>query len=546
MKYIRKYIVLLFIGIFTLSSCNDWLSETPSAQMTSDELLENEEGVREALIGVYLKLATENLYAKNLTWHFVDKLAMPFEITSNVSAQPTYIMRHQYQTNYVKTNYIDVIWAEAYTTIAGINNILESIDEYPGTLNDKSYKLIKGELLALRAFLHLDLLRLYGYGNLQNNPDYSLKPTIPYVTKYSKELTPQLSHDKTIELLINDIREAISNLEDDPITKKHNESYYSDINDDGFWNNRNRRMNYYAAQALLARTLMWKGDDASLEEAFKIANELTSLEHSAYEWVTLGAISSSNPAEIDRTFSTEHLFSLDVYGFLKIFNPYMVDPGENIGTSDVVYIDEMNFSGSIFDYLYYGKFGNFYAPNHPKADAQGMIPMSELGESDPAPGIGQGDYRGVVHFAYSSSAIKGEIYYLTKFYQPDSYYQYKNRLPLIKISEMYYIMAEYYLNKGDETKALEILDKVRFQRGLTKPIDPQLIISVQAELTKEYMREFAGEGQLFYYYKRLDIKDPTYYKQSEGNAGIEEYGFTDEDFVLPYPDDEILYGGRVQ
>ena len=35
-------------------------------------------------------------------------------------------------------------------------------------LNKVYYHVIKGELLAIRAYMHFDLLRLYGYGDWKN------------------------------------------------------------------------------------------------------------------------------------------------------------------------------------------------------------------------------------------------------------------------------------------------------------------------------------------------------------------------------------------
>ncbi|MBK5721826.1 RagB/SusD family nutrient uptake outer membrane protein [Dysgonomonas sp. Marseille-P4677] len=549
MKIKLKFIyILIGMTIISMSSCKDWLSESPSSQLTSEELYETESGFREALIGIYIKMASEDLYAKKMTWHFADLLAIPYVKNNSTSSEPYYIVRHVYSANSVKEKYINPIWNESYQTIANINNALKNVENQSNVLNAKSKKLIKGELLGLRAYIHLDLMRMFGYGNLSNRADYEMRLTIPYVTVYSKELTPQLPYNETMSLVIKDIKEALSNLEDDPVRNLHPSSYYDDINIDGFWDNRDRRLNYYAVQALLARAYMWEGSNAGLEEAFKIASDLTKEEGTAYKWITYSDISSTNLTLVDRTFGVEHLFALDVYSLKAIFNPYMIDPEQDTYNM-VSYIARKDFEESIFESGYWGKSGYYYAPNHPEADASGLIPLSLLGSGNPIAGIGEADYRLKYHFEFSSSSSMGNVYYLKKYYQPENYndvnYR-KNRIPLLKISEMYYILAEYYIHHNNESKALDILDQVRFHRGLEKKIDPRLIVSVQSELTKEYIREFSGEGQLFYYYKRLNILDPTDYGISGGYRGIENYGFNDDIFLIPYPDDEILYGNRVQ
>jgi hypothetical protein len=72
-------------------------------------------------------------------------------------------------------------------------------------------------------------------------------------------------------------------------------------------------------------------------------------------------------------------------------------------------------------------------------------------------------------------------------------------IPLLKISEMYYIAAESEPVVADGFNYLNI---VRANRGLT-PLAATAVLNT--ELQKEYQKEFFGEGQLFYYYKRRNI-----------------------------------------
>ncbi|MCK7554828.1 RagB/SusD family nutrient uptake outer membrane protein [Chitinophaga sedimenti] len=67
---------------------------------------------------------------------------------------------------------------------------------------------------------------------------------------------------------------------------------------------------------------------------------------------------------------------------------------------------------------------------------------------------------------------------------------------MLRNTELYYIAAEC---QPDAAKALAYLNQVRAHRGL-----PALAatVNIQNEIRKEYMKEFYGEGQLFYYYKR--------------------------------------------
>ena len=82
-------------------------------------------------------------------------------------------------------------------------------------------------------------------------------------------------------------------------------------------------------------------------------------------------------------------------------------------------------------------------------------------------------------------------------------------IPAIRLSEMYYIMGEYFAYKDEFSKAGEMLDKVRYARGISTTNLASSIGSLEVfhtHLIKEMRREFVGEGQMFFQYKRLDQK----------------------------------------
>lgn len=54
----------------------------------------------------------------------------------------------------------------------------------------------------------------------------------------------------------------------------------------------------------------------------------------------------------------------------------------------------------------------------------------------------------------------------------------------------------------------------------------------RAEILKEWQKEYIGEGQMFYYYKRLGLPIPN------ATAG------GDAAFILPLPKNEVEMGGR--
>ena len=80
---------------------------------------------------------------------------------------------------------IENIWLKAYNAIANINNELEYLEKEKSILDPINYAIIKGELLGLRAYVHFDLIRLFGYGNVAGREEVLSKETIPYVTEYT-------------------------------------------------------------------------------------------------------------------------------------------------------------------------------------------------------------------------------------------------------------------------------------------------------------------------------------------------------------------------
>ena len=87
---------------------------------------------------------------------------------------------------------------------------------------------------------------------------------------------------------------------------------------------------------------------------------------------------------------------------------------------------------------------------------------------------------------------------------------------------------------NSKLRAIELLNLVREARNLEfAPLSDLSADQIQEEVAKEYRKEFLAEGQMFFYYKRLDAS------RIEG-AGINAQSI----YVLPMPDTEIEFGER--
>ena len=142
------------------------------------------------------------------------------------------------------------------------------------------------------------------------------------------------------------------------------------------------------------------------------------------------------------------------------------------------------------------------------------------------------DIRGTaLHLKYT-----GLGYVLYKYYGSTSYnVKFRNRIPMSRISEMYYIVAEYLIDEGDISGAMYRLDEVRARRGITSRLqDFVAALDPSEELMKEYYREFVGEDKLFYYLKHVKAE----------KSLSETFDLSASALIYPYPDEEINYGRK--
>ena len=106
---------------------------------------------------------------------------------------------------------------------------------------------------------------------------------------------------------------------------------------------------------------------------------------------------------------------------------------------------------------------------------------------------------------------------------------YPYMIPVLRMSEMYLIAAECYADT-DEAKAYERLNALRNARQISS-VSTSLALNIE----EEYIREFAGEGQLFWYYKRTNaLALTTIYDRSRPVVNMDQSYYV---FSLPQSED---------
>jgi hypothetical protein len=481
----KRLIIYLLPVMLLTSSCKKYLDVKPQSQIAADQLFSTPQGYEQALNGVYTRCSQGDLYGKEMTMGLPDVLAQDWTVAPNADYFLSYLQSILY--NYQDQNFInrkDAIWSGLYNAIANDNLLLKYVDSGK-VLPATEYPLIKGEALALRAYMHFDALRLFGPSYLTG----ASTAAIPYVTAFSNKVTPSSTVADVIKQTLKDLNDAKTLLRQvDPILNAgYTVGYSSDTSSETsspnlFLQSRRSRLNYYAVCGELARVYLYMNDKANA-----LSNALEVINSRKFPFTSQSDFINPDPTKNDRILYKELLFSWSI--------PTMKD-------------------------TLIKQFGSKENSLHMTNDMGNLIYETT--------GVGAGDLRFKQWFTPNVS-----LYFAKYNRDPNSNLD-SLVAPALRLSEMYYIAAESSYDI-DPVKAVSYVDTVRAARG----VDP-LQVSSPADFTtaliREARKEFVGEGQIFYMYKRLNMG-------IVGPTGIVNAP-TNRVFVLPLPINEIEFGGR--
>ena len=477
--------VMAVITVF-VSGCNKFLDVPPKDQVPQSTLFKDEQGFKDALIGVYLGMdkpkngGNYGLYTTNLSMGMMSTLAYHYDnatVTNAGTGGAFYnnVVYYIYLDGEVRKE-IDGMWGGMYNNIANLNNILIQIEGKKDVFHGDNFNRVKGEAIALRALFHFDLVRMFGQPPLTG----STVNAIPYITQFTVKPTPFISLQSALDSCIVDLinaKEILSATDTSAVLKGV---------DDPFTSYTQNHLNYWAVQALLARVYLYKGD---FENADKYSKAV--IGSNKFPLITSNVAAASNIIR-DRTFSQEHLFS--VYSTnARDYNNALFDKS----------------SGTPLRLLPAGK---------------NKVYTTGSGNTS--------DYRYTSWFDNNQAAVNVP----SKFFQDKNLpYELQGIVPVIRVSEMYYIAAECANKRNDINSGASLLNEVRQARGLNSLNAAGITTtdSLSTEIMREYQKEFIQEGQTFFYYKRLN-KD---LKQVTGTVAV----IPADVYVFPIPEKEKEY-----
>lgn len=449
-KKITTGLLLLLCMQVMLSSCNKWLDVKPEDRTLEEDIFSHETNINKALNAIYNKFASDDLYGQQLTKSTVDVMAQYYNSTAKrVSGSNRYVEVVNFNYKAIENqNYYNGIWTSGYQAILSVNNFLAGLETYDVPLTADKISILQGESYGLRALMHFDLLRLFG-------PVYAVDPqkeSIPYKLNTAVGIQPLLPASKVIELVMKDLKTAENLLRNDPVVLSGS-NMTTTSNIDGFYKNRNRRMNYYAVLALQARVYLYQGDKVlAAAAAEKVIAE-------ASKWFGWKGEQDHLGADGDRLFSTEVIFGLDdlnLYTSVRSLFEAALNDDLLLAPLKAPNVALDVYENNAQDFRYIANWEDL------SASQAAIRPYSKL------------------FVKYKDVETKSK--------------NWRNLQPMVRISELYFILAEC---KAD----LSYLNTIGSHRGL-EPLSPSANLS--NELLKAYRKEFLGEGQLFFFYKRTN------------------------------------------
>lgn len=494
----RKLLYFACLALFA-TGCSDFLDVVPKDKQTEQQLFATKGGFYTAANGIYNNIASNALYGRSLTYETVELLGKRYIYSNTANSYYTGLMSYDYSNDAVETN-MAALWKTAYNTILNCNVVIDNVEKDTGVLSASERAVLRGEMLAVRAHLHFDMLRLFG-PFYRYDPDV---PAIPYNESATIVTAPIISADSVLKYkILRDLDEAVGLLAaNDPVITDGPMASAADEGGEVYLRYRQLRMNYYAVRALRARVHLYAmNKPAALADAKALLEDPAVHEH--FPPVDPNRLLNNNRTP-DRVFSTEVLWAIYRKDRNEIHNSFF--SYESAGST---YFLQPR------DYLQ----TNIYASQTSGDNAE------------------TADYRYQTHWRTSTSNAGHDFIKYAQIDRPDandgnSEYFYAKLIPLVRLAEVYYIAAESEPDFNDGYTWLNVMRRRRGVPDLTPKSDDDL----RKSLRNEYIREFAGEGQVFFMYKRMAQA----ILNTENGAANTTVQATDAAFIVPLPASEIL------
>jgi hypothetical protein len=175
-KTYKKILSMMAIALITITGCKNELDLQPTDAISAAVVFETVADLEAGIIGVYAGLDNPDI---GISTRWSDENYYPKENNANVGG-----IGYRWEID-PDTGDAAANWSPLYSVVYRVNRILRVIDQInAGSVSETAQKnRIKGELLAVRAYAHFQLLRSYA----ENYNSTALG--IPYLLDYSDNPT---------------------------------------------------------------------------------------------------------------------------------------------------------------------------------------------------------------------------------------------------------------------------------------------------------------------------------------------------------------------
>jgi len=242
-----KYILigLIATGASMFTACNSVIDLEPEFVLDGSQRFNNLDDYEFSLIGTYAQFRSTDYYG-NASGPAGGFSTLPDMMSDNLTETGESLANFRQLVNFdyaADDVAIEDLWTAAYRIIAQANITLRGIDEFASE-NPGQYNRIKGQALAIRAYVHFDLLRYFG-------DDLDLNSTtlgVPYKQEFNLDNIARPTVAETWEGIFADLTAAKALLSDTdvPINSSGNFSLRANIDP-------------ITVDAILARAYLYSG-----------------------------------------------------------------------------------------------------------------------------------------------------------------------------------------------------------------------------------------------------------------------------------------------
>ncbi len=442
-------ILLAVLGIFALSSCEDFLDIKPTNSGDGAASVGSLADAQVMLNGIMNRFTSSTYYGRNL---FVYGDAKGGDLILYSQGRGLDAM-YNFDMEFDGTSYSG-FWTHGYDLLLQINSLIGSIEKIEaGDTKGEDFGNVKGQAYTLRALVYFDLVRLYGLPYTNFDPKTSLGvPNITEVLDASAQPLRATVEENYTQILADLAKGA------ETITKSTGSTAQGYVN-------------YWANKGIEARVYLTMGN---YPKAYDAAKEI--IEKGGFTLYT----NDQWVASWTKQFGSESIFEL-----------IMSVEDSDLGASSLggYYSRQKDFSKSALGWFGASDYFIERLAEDPTDVRHGVMSFDEMSKSFDS--------------AYETDRMGSCYKYLgsvDKVGDAKSSSSAVN-VKVIRLSEIYLIAAECALNAGDNKAAAEYLQEIRKRApGLEPATEANVTLDM---ILDEKSKELFGEGQRWWDMLRL-------------------------------------------